>query len=68
MYYTNFKVLYIINRYENKECWKSCDLQIIMRYETSITNETYIIYERNPYSQHIDEIIDEMINDESVVI
>ncbi len=68
---------YIINRCENKKnvgktvickLLYFSDFNYYEKYETSITNETYIKYERGPYPQHIDEIVDEMINDNSIII
>ena len=68
---------YIINRCENKKnvgktvickLLYFSDFNYYEKYETSITNETYIKYERGPYPQHIDEIINEMINEDIVVI
>ncbi len=68
---------YIINRCENKKnvgktvickLLYFSDFNYYEKYETSITNETYIKYERGPYPQHFDEIIDEMIEEELIII
>ena len=39
------------------------DFNYYEKYETAITNETYIKYERGPYPHHIDEVIDEMLDE-----
>lgn len=63
---------YIINRCENKKNVEKTvlckllyfsDFDYYEIYETPITNETYIKYERGPYPHHIDEVIDEMIEE-----
>jgi len=68
---------YIINRCENKKnvgktvickLLYFSDFNYYEKFETSITNETYIKYERGPYPQHIDEILNEMINDDDIII
>ena len=70
-------ISYIINRCENKtniETSRICnllyfsDFNYYEKYETPITDETYIKYETNPYPQHFDEIINEMVNDNSIMI
>lgn len=43
------------------------DFNYYEKYETAITNETYIKYERGPYPHHIDEVICEML-DEGLLI
>ena len=61
---------YIITRCENKKNVEKTvlckllyfsDFDYYEIYETPITNETYLKYERGPYPNHIDEIIDELI-------
>lgn len=68
---------YIINRCENKKnvgktvickLLYFSDFNYYEKYETSITNETYVKYERGPYPQHIDDIIDEMLDEELIII
>lgn len=63
---------YIINRCENKKnvgktvlckLLYFSDFDYYEKYESSITNETYIKYERGPFPNHFDEIIDEMVNE-----
>ena len=63
---------YVINRCENKANVEKefickllyfSDFNYYEKYETSITHETYIKYERGPYPQHIDEVIDEMLDE-----
>ena len=63
---------YVINRCENKanvgktlicKLLYFSDFNYYEKYETAITNETYIKYERGPYPHHIDEAIDEMLDE-----
>lgn len=35
-------------------------------YEEPITDETYLKYERGPFPSHIDDVLDEMINDDVI--
>ena len=66
---------YIISRCESKpnvgktllcKLLYFSDFNFYEIYEESITDETYLKYERGPFPYHIDEIIDEMI-EENVV-
>ena len=68
---------YIINRCENKDnvgktlickLLYFSDFDYYEKYETPITNETYLKYERGPYPQHIDEVIKEMVDEGLVII
>lgn len=68
---------YIINRCENKKnvgktvickLLYFSDFNYYEKYETSITNETYIKYERGPYPDHIDEILEEMVEEKLIII
>ncbi len=68
-------LLYIINRCENKpnvgktlicKLLYFSDFDYYEKYEESITDETYLKYERGPYPAHIDDIIDELINDDFI--
>lgn len=65
-------LLYIINRCENKpnvgktlicKLLYFSDFNYYEKYEKSITNETYLKYEKGPYPDHIDDIMDELINE-----
>ena len=68
---------YIINRCENKKnvgktvickLLYFSDFNYYEKYETSITDETYLKYEKGPYPQHIDEIINEILNEKIIII
>ena len=65
-------LLYIINRCENKpnvgktlicKLLYFCDFNYSEKYEESITDETYLKYEHGPFPSHINEVLDEMIED-----
>ena len=65
-------LLYIINRCENKpnvgktllcKLLYFSDFNYYEKYEKSITDETYLKYEKGPYPDHIDDIMDELINE-----
>ena len=68
-------LLYIINRCENKpnagktlicKLLYFSDFNYYEIYENSITDETYLKYENGPFPSHINEILDEMIEDKII--
>jgi len=68
-------LLYIINRCENKpnagktlicKLLYFSDFNHYEIYENSITDETYLKYEHGPFPFHINEILDEMIEDKII--
>ena len=69
-------LLYIINRCENKsnvgktlicKLLYFLDFNYYEIYEESITNETYLKFERGPYPDHIDDVLNKMIENKEVI-
>ena len=69
-------LLYIINRCENKtnvgktlicKLLYFSDFNYYEIYEESITNETYLKFERGPYPDHIDDVLNKMIENKEVI-
>ena len=67
---------YIISRCENKvnvgktvicKLLYFSDFNYYEIYETPLTNETYLKYERGPYPSHIDNVLDELIGSGVVI-
>lgn len=68
-------ITYIISRCENKQNFGKTlickllyfsDFNYYEIYESSITDETYIKYEHGPFPSHINEVLDEMIDEDII--